>query len=143
MSSIKLITWKMFFMLRMKKFFFIIGVYFFVYSFCIFSNRIYVWPWRRKVSFCIKLKMNTLDTHKCDAYYKVAFLNDSTKRNDYTKGLCLLSFSDRYVRFGDYYAVLADSINDLCAKTRKMHMTRKLDDAIRLRYLKKCFISLR
>ena len=30
MSSIKLITWKMFFMLRMKKFFFIIGVYFFV-----------------------------------------------------------------------------------------------------------------
>lgn len=31
----------------------------------------------------------------------------------------MLAFSDKYVRFGDYYSLLADSINDLCAKSKE------------------------
>lgn len=138
MSSIKLITWKMFFMLRMKKFFFIIGVYFFVILSAYSQTELLFGLGGGKFRFD-KIKKNTFDTAQVCAYYKVAFLNDSTKRNDYTKGLCLLSFSDRYVRFGDYYAVLADSINDLCAKNKKNAYDEELDDAHTLAISKKVF----
>lgn len=67
----------------------------------------------------IKNKKDIYDTALVSAYYKLAYLKDSTRTSSYTKGLTVLSFSDKYVRFGDYYRLLADSVNDMCAEDKK------------------------
>lgn len=66
-----------------------------------------------------KIKKDIYDTALVSAYYKLAYLKDSTRTSSYTKGLTVLSFSDKYVRFGDYYRLLADSVNDMCAEDKK------------------------
>lgn len=71
-----------------------------------------------------KIKKDIYDTALVSAYYKLAYLKDSTRTSSYTKGLTVLSFSDKYVRFGDYYRLLADSVNDMCAEDKKKLVMR-------------------
>ncbi len=59
------------------------------------------------------------DTADVNVLYKVRFLPDSTKRDDYREGLTLLMVSDDYTWFGDYYRLKADSVNNFLAKSKK------------------------
>lgn len=66
-----------------------------------------------------KTKRQVLDQSKLDIFYQIKFLMDSTKVDDVEKGQTVLRVSDRYALFTDYYRVLHDSINDLCAESKK------------------------
>lgn len=59
------------------------------------------------------------DTAKINVYYTLHFLKDSTKVEDYTDGQVVLQVSDHYLRFGDFYRLRLDSINDVCAISRR------------------------
>lgn len=66
-----------------------------------------------------KTKRQILDKANLDIFYQIKFLMDSTKVDDVEEGQTVLRVSDRYALFTDYYRVLHDSINDLCAESRK------------------------
>ena len=66
-----------------------------------------------------KNKRLILDKAHLDIFYQIKFLLDSTKVDDVEKGQTVLRVSDRYALFTDYYRILHDSINDLCAESRK------------------------
>lgn len=66
-----------------------------------------------------KTKRQILDKANLDIFYQIKFLMDSTKVDDVEDGQTVLRVSDRYALFTDYYRVLHDSINDLCAESRK------------------------
>lgn len=66
-----------------------------------------------------KTKRQILDKANLDIFYHIKFLMDSTKVDDVEEGQTVLRVSDRYALFTDYYRVLHDSINDLCAESRK------------------------
>ena len=66
-----------------------------------------------------KNKRLILDKAHLDIFYQIKFLLDSTKVDDVEKGQTVLRVSDRYTLFTDYYRILHDSINDLCAESRK------------------------
>lgn len=54
-----------------------------------------------------------------NVYYKMKFLLDSTQTNKYTEAQTVLMVSDNYTLFNDYYRIMLDSINDLCAESKK------------------------
>lgn len=66
-----------------------------------------------------KNKRLILDKAHLDIFYQIKFLLDSTKVDDVEQGQTVLRVSDRYTLFTDYYRILHDSINDLCAESRK------------------------
>lgn len=66
-----------------------------------------------------KTKRQILDKANLDIFYQIKFLMDSTKVDDVEEGQTVLRVSDRYALFTDYYRFLHDSINDLCAESRK------------------------
>lgn len=66
-----------------------------------------------------KTKRQILDKANLNIFYQIKFLMDSTKVDDVEEGQTVLRVSDRYALFTDYYRVLHDSINDLCAESRK------------------------
>lgn len=66
-----------------------------------------------------KTKRQILDKANLDIFYQIKFLMDSTKVDDVEEGQTVLRVSDRYALFTDYYRILHDSINDLCAESRK------------------------
>lgn len=66
-----------------------------------------------------KTKRQILDKANLDIFYQIKFLMDSTKVDDVEEGQTVLRVSDRYALFTDYYRVLHDSINELCAESRK------------------------
>lgn len=66
-----------------------------------------------------KTERTVYDTAKINVYYTLYFLADSSKTDNYTKGLMVLQVSDHYLRFGDLYRIQLDSINDFCAINKK------------------------
>ncbi len=66
-----------------------------------------------------KNKRLILDQADLDIFYQIKFLLDSTKVDDVEEGQTVLRVSDRYALFTDYYSIVHDSINDLCAESRK------------------------
>ena len=66
-----------------------------------------------------KTKRQILDKANLDIFYRIKFLMDSTKTNEVEEGQTVLKVSDRYALFTDYYGIVHDSINDLCAESRK------------------------
>lgn len=66
-----------------------------------------------------KTERTVYDTAKINVYYTLYFLADSSKTDNYTKGLMVLQVSDHYLRFGDLYRIQLDSINDFCALNKK------------------------
>lgn len=50
-----------------------------------------------------KINHTLYDTTDVNAFYKVSFLPDSTKKDKYKDGQTLLMISDDYTWFGDYY----------------------------------------
>ena len=60
-----------------------------------------------------------MDKANLDIFYQIKFLTDSTKTNDVQEGQTVLRLSDKYALFTDYYRIVHDSINDLCAESRK------------------------
>lgn len=82
-----------------------------------------------------KTKRLTFDTAQVNVYYKLLFRPDSTKTDEYRKGQTVLMVSDKYTRFGDFYRIKADSINDyLAASKQNAHDDKageELFDAIR------------
>ena len=66
-----------------------------------------------------KTKRWVVDKANLDIFYQIKFLTDSTKTNDVQEGQTVLRLSDKYALFTDYYRIVHDSINDLCAESRK------------------------
>lgn len=56
------------------------------------------------------MKKKAYNTAKIDVFYKLRYLRDSTKTDKYTEGMTLLMVSDKYLRFGDYNRLVADSL---------------------------------
>lgn len=73
-----------------------------------------------------KTKRWVVDKANLDIFYQIKFLTDSTKTNDVQEGQTVLRLSDKYALFTDYYRIVHDSINDLCAESRKMQKSIKL-----------------
>ena len=58
-------------------------------------------------------------TQKIDVLYRLKYLEDSTKIQDYTEAQTVLRLSDHYALYTEYYKIALDSINDLCAESKK------------------------
>ena len=65
------------------------------------------------------MKKKAYDTAKIDVFYKLRYLRDSTKTDKYTEGMTLLMVSDKYLRFGDYNRLVADSLNNWLAQSKE------------------------
>ena len=74
------------------------------------------------------IKKTVYDTAKVNVFYKVQFLPDSTKNDKYREGQTLLMVSDNYTRFGDYYRLKADSVNDFLAESKKNAHNQKANE---------------
>lgn len=90
-------------------------VLFFIFSLCAYSQQLY----SPSGDHFAKTKRDIYDTAKYCAYYELHFLEDSTKRTDYTECQTVLMISDSYTLFGDYNRIVFDSINDFLAESRK------------------------
>lgn len=66
-----------------------------------------------------KTEREIFDKSNLNVYYKMNFLLDSTQANKYTEAQTVLMVSDNYTLFNDYYRIMLDSINDLCAESKK------------------------
>lgn len=66
-----------------------------------------------------KTQRLVLDNAKLDVLYRLKYLEDSTKIQNYTEAQTVLRLSDRYALFTEYYKIALDSINDLCAESKK------------------------
>ena len=64
-------------------------------------------------------KKKVYDTAKIDVFYRLQFLRDSTRTNQYTEGTTLLMVSDKCLRFGDYNRIIADSLNNWLAQSKE------------------------
>ena len=53
------------------------------------------------------------------AFYKISFLKDSTQRSRYSEAQCVLQISDSFLCFGDYYQLMADSLETEFIRNRK------------------------
>lgn len=66
-----------------------------------------------------KVKKQAYDTAQVNVYYKLKYLKDSTKTDEYTETQTIVQVSDRYARFGEYYQLLEDSLDIYLNKSRK------------------------
>ena len=66
-----------------------------------------------------KTQRLVLDNAKIDVLYRLKYLEDSTKIQDYTEAQTVLRLSDHYALYTEYYKIALDSINDLCAESKK------------------------
>lgn len=75
------------------------------------------------------MKKKAYDTAKIDVFYKLRYLRDSTKTDKYTEGMTLLMVSDKYLRFGDYNRLVADSLNNWLAQSKENAHNAETQDA--------------
>ena len=66
-----------------------------------------------------KTQRKVLDSAKIDVFYQLKYLEDSTKIHNYTEAQTVLKLSDSYALYTEYYQIALDSINDLCAESKK------------------------
>lgn len=72
------------------------------------------------------IEQEPFDTAKVAVLYRLQYLRDSTKTDKYEEGETLLQISDNHLCFGDYHRILADSLNNRLAESKK----RKKDKAM-------------
>ena len=59
-----------------------------------------------------KVRKETYGTARIAVYYDLKFLKDSTKTTNYTKAKTVLQISDKYTKYGDYYQIVLDSLDN-------------------------------
>lgn len=76
-----------------------------------------------------KVRKETYDTARIAVYYDLKFLKDSTKTADYTKAKTVLQISDKYTKYGDYYQLVLDSLDNFFNESKKNKRNQKAVDA--------------
>ena len=75
-----------------------------------------------------KVRKEVYDTARIAVYYDLKFLKDSTKTTNYTKAKTVLQISDKYTKYGDYYQLVLDSLDNFFNESKKNKRNQKAVD---------------